>query len=227
MNFADLKTPFPAEDIEWRVQSCGEKNGKIWALVLAYVTARAIQDRLDDVCGPENWQNEFRPGVDGGVLCGLSVRIGDEWVTKWDGAENTQVEAVKGGMSGATKRAAVQWGIGRYLYKLTEGWANVHPGGKHRGKTKENKWFKWDAPELPSWALPGDAPPKQDEPASPVAVVEKEAAKQFIPLADLREYALDKHKCNYEDMTPDSLRDVYREIRDGAVTKWLNERVPT
>ena len=31
-----------------------------------------------------------------------------EWVTEWDGADNSQVEAVEGGLSGATKRAAVQ-----------------------------------------------------------------------------------------------------------------------
>lgn len=50
----------------------------------------------------------------GGVECGISIKIDGEWITKWDAAENTQVEAVKGGRSGAMKRAAVQWGIGRY-----------------------------------------------------------------------------------------------------------------
>src|SRR5690606_38042070 len=79
---------------------------------------------------------------------------GDEWVTKWDGAENTEKEAVKGGLSGAMKRAAVQWGIGRYLYQLEEGWANVHEGGQYSAQTKDKKWFRWDPPALPAWALP-------------------------------------------------------------------------
>jgi hypothetical protein len=81
-------------------------------------------------------------------------------VTKWDGAENTDIEAVKGGLSGAMKRAAVQWGIGRYLYDLDEGWANIHDRGRHSAKDKNNKWFKWDPPELPPWALPNPTPSK-------------------------------------------------------------------
>ncbi len=154
-----LRDPFAPEDIEWRVQQAGEKNGKPWARVLAYVTNRAIQDRLDEVIGPESWQNTFREGPDGGVVCGLSVRISRadgtaEWVTKWDGAENTDVEPVKGGLSNAMKRAAVQWGIGRYLYDLDEGWARIHDGGRYTAKTKDGAWFKWDPPELPAWATP-------------------------------------------------------------------------
>ena len=44
-----LRDPFAPGDIEWRVQTAGEKNGKPWARVLAYVTNRAIMDRLDEV----------------------------------------------------------------------------------------------------------------------------------------------------------------------------------
>ena len=155
MELERLKEPFPAADIEWRLQQCGEKNGKLWGKCLAYVTNRAIMNRLDDVCGPENWKNEFVKAPDGGVLCGISVRIGEEFVTKWDGAENTDIEGVKGGLSGAMKRAAVQWGIGRYLYYLEEGWADVSDGGAFTGRTKDGKYFRWNPPKLPSWALPG------------------------------------------------------------------------
>ena len=85
-----LREPFAAEDIEWRMQQAGEKNGRIWGKVLAYVTNRAIMDRFDEVVGPANWQNVYREGPAGGVICGLSVRItredgATEWVTKWDG----------------------------------------------------------------------------------------------------------------------------------------------
>lgn len=155
-DLACLREPFPAADLEWRVQQCGTKNGRVWARVVAYVTARAIQDRLDAVCGPENWKNVFRAGPAGGVLCGLAIRIGGEWVTKWNGAENTDIESVKGGLSAATKRAAVEWGIGRYLYGIEEGWANVHESGRFRGRTKEGVVFRWDPPELPASALPGN-----------------------------------------------------------------------
>lgn len=154
INFAALRDPFPVAEIEWRLQQAGEKNGRVWAIAVPYVTNRAIQSRLDEVVGPAHWQNRYRPGPGGGVLCGISIRIGEEWVTKWDGAENTDVEGVKGGLSGAMKRAAVQWGVGRYLYGLDEHFVQVRENGSQRGKTKEGKPFRWDPPALPAWALP-------------------------------------------------------------------------
>lgn len=153
-----LAAPFAPEDIEWRVGQQGEKDGKPWAKVLAYVTNRAIQDRLDQVAGPGNWRNEYRefPGdASKGLLCGLSIRMGDAWITKWDGAEQTDIESVKGGLSNAMKRAAVQWGIGRYLYHLEEGWAQFSDRGAYSTKTKSGQWAKWNPPQLPAWALPG------------------------------------------------------------------------
>ena len=155
MDLSKLKDYFEPSDIEWRLQQCGKtKDGKIWGMALAYVTNRAIMNRLDEVCGPENWKNEFKAAPDGGILCGISIKVGDEWVTKCDDAENTDIEAVKGGLSGAMKRAAVQWGIGRYLYKLEESWINANEKGSHRGKTKDGTTFNWDDPALPAWALP-------------------------------------------------------------------------
>ncbi|HSH44623.1 MAG TPA: Rad52/Rad22 family DNA repair protein [Longimicrobiales bacterium] len=154
---AELAAPFGPGDLEWRVQQAGEKNGRVWALIVPYVTNRAIQDRLDEVVGPANWKNTFDAGPGGGILCGLSVKVDGEWVTKWDGAENTDIEAVKGGLSGAMKRAAVQWGIGRYLYRLPESWANVHDQGVLKGQYKNGngkKYFRYDPPALPTWALP-------------------------------------------------------------------------
>jgi hypothetical protein len=154
IDYKALQAYFHRDEIEWRIQSAGEKNGRIWALCVAYVTNRAIQARLDAVVGPSNWQNEFRPGPDGGVVCGLSIRVGKEWITKWDGAENTEIEGVKGGLSAAMKRAAVQWGIGRYLYDLEDSFANVNEQGRFRGRLKDGANFRWDPPELPPWALP-------------------------------------------------------------------------
>lgn len=160
-NLKKLLEPFEPKDIEWRVQRSGIKDGKGWAMVLAYVENRAVQQRLDDVCGPENWKNAYEKAPDGGVMCGLSIKIDGEWVPKWDGAENTNVEAVKGGLSGSMKRAAVQWGIGRYLYKLDTTFVQVLASGDNYIAIKENpKDDKpkirgyWNAPVLPDWALP-------------------------------------------------------------------------
>lgn len=154
MDLNRLDEPFGADDIEWRAQSCGKSNsGKFWVSVLAYVTNRAIMKRLDEVCGKGNWKNEFKDSGKA-IECGISIRVDGEWVTKWDAAEETNIEGVKGGRSGAMKRAAVQWGIGRYLYDLESAWGNVEPNGKNNQKTKQNEWFKWSPPKLPQWALP-------------------------------------------------------------------------
>lgn len=159
MDLSKLKEPFPLEDLEFRLQSCGKKDGRIWAKCLTYVTNRAICNRLDEVVGPENWKNEFCAGPNGGVLCGISIRINNEFITKWDGAENTDIEAVKGGLSGAMKRAAsTGWSIGRYLYRLEESWAIIDKNGKYSGKTKDGEWFRWNPPALPAWALPAGSP---------------------------------------------------------------------
>ncbi len=162
MDLAKLKEPFPAEDIEWRMQKTGLKNGKPWGLCLAYVTSRAIMDRLDEVVGAEFWCNSFDPGPDGGILCGITIFVDDRFpMTKFDGAENTKVEEVKGGLSSAMKRAGVQWGIGRYLYKLTANFADFSDNGRFSSKI-DGKWFKWNPPLLPVWALPSTVKPAQN-----------------------------------------------------------------
>lgn len=158
-----LREPFAAKDIEWRVQQSGlTKQGKPYAQVLAYVTNRAIMDRLDDAVGAFGWMNEFKPAPNDGVMCGISIQTEDNWITKWDGAENTNIEAVKGGLSGSMKRAAVQWGIGRYLYDLDTTFVNVQTEkGQHYikiddKKTGETQYGYWNDPQLPAWARPTD-----------------------------------------------------------------------
>ncbi|WP_312259502.1 Rad52/Rad22 family DNA repair protein [Pluralibacter gergoviae] len=165
MELSKLDEPFAQEDVEWRVQQCGMASNGPWAMVLCYVTNRAIMKRLDDVCGKAGWRNEYRDiPNNGGVECGISIKVDGEWITKWDAAENTQVEAVKGGRSGAMKRAAVQWGIGRYLYQLEERFAvcsTERNNSWNKASFKDKKTNKfgnlwWQTPELPKWALPPD-----------------------------------------------------------------------
>lgn len=160
MSEIDLKAlaaPFPADDIDWRVGRSGMRGKNPWAMVLAYVDARAIQNRLDEVCGPANWKPEYQL-VSGGFLCGLSIRIGGEWITKWDGSDETDVEAFKGGISKALVRAASVWGVGRYLYDLGTSWADFNEVTKDKKGAREvkidNNYYYWIPPALPSWALP-------------------------------------------------------------------------
>lgn len=127
-----LSKPFAPEDLEWRIQVTSKD--KTSGLAVPYVTNRAIQDRLDDVVGPENWHNEYKPwhgnGKHEGQICGISIYFeGRGFITKWDGAEDTDIEPVKGGLSDSMKRAAVQWGIGRVLYKMNPIWVGIEQKG--------------------------------------------------------------------------------------------------
>ena len=119
-------------------------------------------DRLDDVVGPENWTNDFTESPNGGVLCTLGIRVDeDAWVYKTDGADNTEIERVKGGLSNAMKRAGVQWGIGRYLYRLPRTFATFGDTGI---KAKiEGEWYRWLPPKLTEEFLPPQPKTKDKE----------------------------------------------------------------
>lgn len=164
-----LQQPFSQNDLEWRIQSSGDNNGNHWARIIAYVTNRAIQNRLDDTVGVFGWKNEFSPlpnsmGV--GALCGISLKFDNEWITKYDGADNTIIEGTKGGISGSMKRAAVQFGIGRYLYDIESCYAECindatfktlkkHEKDRYdRATDKNKKVFYWKAPTLDDKFLP-------------------------------------------------------------------------
>jgi hypothetical protein len=166
MDLRKLAERFPAGDIEWRVARAGiNKKQEVFCMVLAYITARAIANRLDDVVGPENWQNtgltvhELRVNVTA-IQVGISILIDGKWVTKYDVSEPTNIEPAKGGFSGAMKRAGAQWGIGRYLYHLSETFAETsETGGKgwEYARLPEKQGggtYYWKPPQLPAWALP-------------------------------------------------------------------------
>jgi len=138
---AALKEPFSEKVIHWRVGATSKDKTK--GIALAYIDARDVMKRLDDVLGAENWSDEYFETASGRLICTLSIRIGGEWIRKSDGAGDTAVEGEKGGISDAFKRAAVKWGVGRYLYYLPNVWVPI------------DKYKKIvQPPALPTWALP-------------------------------------------------------------------------
>lgn len=145
--FDKLAAEFPREAISWRAQTVTKDGDK--ALALAYIDARDVMVRLDEVCGPQNWQDRYEFS-DKRTICYLSIRVGDEWITKADGAGDTDVEAEKGAISDAFKRAAVKWGIGRYLYDLDAPWVPCKTYD-YQGK---KRWQKWTADP---WSFVRDA----------------------------------------------------------------------
>lgn len=158
--FDQLSAPFPANAIHWRAQTLN-KDGTS-AMALAYIDARDVMDRLDSVLGPENWEDSFSETPKGRLICTLKIRVNGEWISKADGAGDTDVEGEKGAISDALKRAAVKWGVGRYLYDMPITWADCESyeaGGKKR-------WSKWTPAGLAKLAKAagGSAPVARAEP---------------------------------------------------------------
>lgn len=141
--FDKLAAPFDPDQISWRVGSTNQDKTK--GLALAYLDARDVMDRLDLVCGPEGWQNRYSH-VGGVTVCEIGVRLSlgdgrvgydnalipDRWIWKADGAGATDIEAEKGQLSDSFKRAAVRFGVGRYLYSLPSPWVALVDAGRSK-----------------------------------------------------------------------------------------------
>lgn len=172
-----LAAPFEADEVKWKPQAISGNR----AMAVAYVSARAVMDRLDEVVGPDCWRDDYEPLASGSVVCRLSVKLGDEWITKADvGSESEQPDGgdrVKAAFSDALKRAAVKFGIGRYLYRLPLSWVDYD--------AQKRKFVR--LPSLPTWALP------KQEPAAMASGVETISEEQGGNLAALL------RKCGFTD----------------------------
>lgn len=128
--FEQLGKPFTDDELEWRAQQVfqGNSSQSPKALVVPYVQSRAIMNRLDDVIGWDKWENLVQELPGGGIVQGIRIWLSDTHsITKWDGADRTNIESTKGGISSAFKRAAVLLNIGRYLYSETARWVEITP----------------------------------------------------------------------------------------------------
>lgn len=131
VDFTQLSAPFPKDAVSWRAQHLTKEGDK--ALALAYIDARDVMNRLDDVCTPAGWQCKYSH-ANGKTVCDLAIKCGDEWIWKADGAGDSDIEAEKGALSDAFKRAAVRFGIGRYLYNLEAVWVPC------KAEQRNGKW---------------------------------------------------------------------------------------
>lgn len=168
-----LAAEFPRSQVSWRAQTLSKDGDK--ALALAYIDARDVMQRLDDVCGAGSWQNRYSH-ADKKTICEIGVKIEGEWVWKANGAGDSDIEAEKGALSDAFKRAAVLWGIGRYLYDIESPWVPCDSYEKNGKKY----WSKWKGDP---WAsVRGIKPEKKEsgekkEPEKPVLTVEQRVTK--------------------------------------------------
>lgn len=134
-----LKRPFDVRKISWRVGATTKDKTK--AIPLAYIDARDVMQRLDEVFGID-WQCRYTHAQEK-TICEIGVKINNEWIWRANGAGDSDIEAEKGATSDAFKRAAVLFGIGRYLYDIPNIWVEID----------EYKKIK-QTPQLPKWATP-------------------------------------------------------------------------
>jgi hypothetical protein len=165
-----LSAPFSADAVSFKPQAIQGNR----ALAVAYIDARCIMDRLDETVGPGGWQDDYEPLPSGEVKCTLRLKIVGEWIAKSDvGSRSDQQDEgdqQKAAFSDALKRAAVKWGIGRYLYRLPKQWVGYDP---------QRRQFT-EAVRLPAWALPAgqfEVP----SPQTPQESAEPEAKPPSVP----------------------------------------------
>jgi hypothetical protein len=121
MDLNNLKKEIPYKFKPGRMNN---KTGK-QSPEMAYIDARDVMDLLDEVCGQDGWQSDYKV-LDGKMYAGIGINVGSLtqplWVWKWDMGVESDFEAEKGEASDAFKRAAVKWGVGRFLYDLKPGY---------------------------------------------------------------------------------------------------------
>lgn len=184
---ACLASPFDPKDVQFKPQAT--KGNR--ALAVAYANVRAVMDRLDDVVGPGNWEDDYEVLPDHSVICRLKVKFADRWVQKTDvGSPSEQPDGgdrLKAAFSDALKRAAVKLGVGRYVYRLPQQWCDYDP----------TKRQFVSPPRLPDWALPKGTktPPPQQQSRPPVpqdpGLKSGAALGQPGPATDITEKAIE------------------------------------
>lgn len=128
-----LKFPIP---YKWKIQTArGNK-----AQCVAYIDARDVMDLLDRAIGMENWRDSYYRDAKGSLVCRLELRINNEWIAKEDMGTESAFESEKGEYSDAFKRAAVKWGVGRFLYDIDFKWVDLDSTGKPIDENGSRIW---------------------------------------------------------------------------------------
>lgn len=119
-----LSAPFDFKDLKFYPVAIKDGRGKVGS----YIDARDVMNRLDAVLGVAGWSTSYRciDPADKAVECTLSIFQEGAWVSRADvgypneakDADNPDKEPWKAAYSDSLKRAAVQWGVGRYIYSL-------------------------------------------------------------------------------------------------------------
>lgn len=185
--YARLSEPFQLHEVRFRTAFSPPRGGGE-AQVLAYIDARSVVERLNQVVGTENWTDSYQPisfretaeqEVNENGLFVTKYNKGNAYttvtfpryhegviatltvlgVTKSDAGAVTYSDPLKGAVSDAIKRVGVKFGIGSYMYDLKGLTARVDSKGR-----------VVEPPQLPDYALPVERSSPKD---AILALIEK------------------------------------------------------
>lgn len=224
-----LRQPIP---YQWRVQSRNKEKTK--AICSAYIDARDVMNVLDKYC-EHGWQSDVKE-LAGFIFYGIGITVPMEhnergevsWSEtqwRWDtGAriednksDNMYEQAGKSAASDALKRAAVQWGVGRFLYDLP---TVTLPCDQNGNVVDESGKRVWDLTKHIN-NLKGNAPavstPAPELPELPQSALDSMLA--FISEGKIKEVeaGMKKYKLNTAQKT--TLTSMINQVKSEAVTK--------
>jgi len=161
---AKLAAPFDPNDVAWKPQAVRGNR----ALAVAYIDARTVAERLDQVVAG-GWSFDWEEASNGCVKGKLNIR-GTIRCDVGEQGDGPQGKTLKAAVSDALKRSAVQFGIGRYLYRLPAQWVDYDAQYKRLARM----------PELPDWAKP-DTEDKRPPPPSDNLDSEAKLTRPYRP----------------------------------------------
>lgn len=209
-----LAQPFPPGEVQWRIEALSKDKRR--ALVVPYVDARTVLDRLDEVLGAEGWQDSYEVLLAESGNYGVKCRLSLLDISKEDVGEG---DSLKAAFSDALKRAAVKFGIGRYLYRLDKQWVDYDPESERFEAPRLEKVDKLEPTEDHKAAEAERAPSPAKAPA-PTPEVKPEPQELIDRLMErLKESGLGKQaaqvitKYGGYGKTPDETRRLYGELR--------------
>lgn len=181
-----LSLPFKDSEVKWRVSQSGiSGSGRPYATVVPYLDARSVMQRFDNVLGADRWHNTVVE-IKEGFLATITVLCGNDdnltSISKQDVAELSNIEATKGGATDAFKRAAVLWGIGRYLYNTGSHFADFldsPDGRKPQGAYSSAKINGANGVKKYWWNPPALNPKPMESPADLVKPRAKKTTSDF------------------------------------------------
>ncbi|MGZ6391646.1 MAG: Rad52/Rad22 family DNA repair protein, partial [Ktedonobacterales bacterium] len=113
--------------------------------------------RLDAVVGAGNWSFDWTPLViEKGEVMIAKGTLTVYGISKADAGSASNFEQTLGAVSHSFKRAAVHWGIGRYLYNLSTAWVSVEKNGRIPEATLHELRAKLPRPKTAPTVVRGD-----------------------------------------------------------------------